>query len=193
MDITAEQVDRVRSCTGASYEQARAALLQTGGNVLDAVILLEQQGAEKAGADYSTRRKARWADHSAAPPGREELKQALSGLERRDVVTFHEAFPYFAHAYGLNVAAVLNQEPDDALSPRQLADLVRTVRQLGNPPLFVEPQYEDLAAQTIARDTGAQLYILDPMATGPEQNVPLTLYEDVMRRNLQVLLEALGQ
>lgn len=82
MDITAEQVDRVRSCTGASYEQARAALLQTSGNVLDAVILLEQQGAEKAGADYSTRRKARWADHSAAPPGREELKQALSGLLR---------------------------------------------------------------------------------------------------------------
>ncbi len=29
------------------------------------------------------------------------------------------------------------------------------------------------------------------MATGPEKDVPLTLYEDVMRRNLAVLLEAL--
>lgn len=44
MDITLEQVEKVRSCTGASYEEAKAALEAAGGNVLDAVILLEQQG-----------------------------------------------------------------------------------------------------------------------------------------------------
>jgi zinc transport system substrate-binding protein len=122
-----------------------------------------------------------------------EMLAALEGLPHLDVITFHEAFPYFAEAYGLHVAAVINREPDETLSPRALAELCSMVVELDSPPLFVEPQYEDLAAQTIARDTGAQLYILDPMATGPEQNVPLTLYEDVMRRNLQVLLEALGQ
>ena len=121
-----------------------------------------------------------------------ELKQALSGLERRDVVTFHEAFPYFAHAYGLNVAAVLNQEPDDALSPRQLADLVRTVRQLGNPPLFVEPQFDDMAARIIAGETGAQIFTLDPVVTAPEEGAALTHYEDAMRQNLQTLQTALA-
>ena len=56
MDITLEQVEKVRSCTGASYEEAKAALEATGGNVLDAVILLEKQGrAGPAGGDYSTR------------------------------------------------------------------------------------------------------------------------------------------
>lgn len=122
----------------------------------------------------------------------EELTAALADIPNKDIITFHEAFPYFAQAYGLHVAAVINRDPDDALSPRTLAELVKTVRSLGNPPLFIEPQYEDVAAQTISRETGAPIHTLDPIATGPEANAPLTLYEDAMRANLQVLLDALG-
>ena len=121
-----------------------------------------------------------------------EIDAALSTVSRKDIITFHEAFPYFAHAYGLNVAAVINRDPDDALSPRTLAELCKTVESLGAPPLFVEPQYEDKAAQTIARETGAPLFTLDPIATGPA-DAPLTHYEDMMRQNLAVLMEALGQ
>ncbi len=66
-----------------------------------------------------------------------ELAATLSKLPHRDIITFHEAFPYFAKGYGLNVAAVITRDPDDALSPRALAELVKTVRSLGNPPLFV--------------------------------------------------------
>jgi len=121
-----------------------------------------------------------------------ELREGLKDVARRDIVTFHEAFPYFAGAYGLRVAAVVALEPDDSLSPRELAQLVSTVRSLGNPPLFTEPQYESLAAQTVARETGAPVYELDPCVTGPEEDIPLTYYEDVMRRNLQVLREALN-
>lgn len=123
----------------------------------------------------------------------EELRAALADVPHKDVITFHEAFPYFANAYGLNVVAVVNRDPDDALSPRALAELCKTVAGLGAPPLFVEPQYEDMAAQTISRETGAPLYMLDPIVTGPETAIPLTLYEDVMRQNLAVLLEALGE
>ena len=121
-----------------------------------------------------------------------EITAALADLPRRDMVTFHEAFPYFARAYGLNVAAVVNREPSDSLSPAKLAELVKLVRSLGVPPLFVEPQYEDMAAQTLARETGAAVFTLDPAVTGPEENVPLTYYEDVMRANVQVLITALG-
>ena len=121
-----------------------------------------------------------------------ELTAALEALPNKDIITFHEAFPYFARAYGLNVAAVVNRDPDDALSPRALAELCQTVIDLGTPPLFTEPQYEDMAAQTIARETGASVHTLDPIVTGPEADVPLTWYEDVMRENLAVLLEALG-
>ncbi|MBE5810193.1 MAG: zinc ABC transporter substrate-binding protein [Clostridiales bacterium] len=120
-----------------------------------------------------------------------ELTAALGDLPRKDIITFHEAFPYFANAYGLHVAAVITRDPDDALSPRQLAELCKTVQALGAPPLFVEPQYEDMAATTISRETGAPLFTLDPIVTGPA-DAPLAHYEDAMRQNLAVLLEALG-
>lgn len=56
LDITLEQVEKVRHCTGCSYEEARAALAACGGNVLDAVILLERRGeGQTSGGDYSTR------------------------------------------------------------------------------------------------------------------------------------------
>jgi len=120
-----------------------------------------------------------------------ELTAALGDLPRKNIITFHEAFPYFANAYGLHVAAVITRDPDDALSPRQLAELCKTVQALGAPPLFVEPQYEDMAATTISRETGAPLFTLDPIVTGPA-DAPLAHYEDAMRQNLAVLLEALG-
>ena len=120
-----------------------------------------------------------------------ELTEGLAGLPHKDIITFHEAFPYFAQAYGLNVAAVVNREPGDALSPARLAELVQVVRDLGAPPLFVEPQYDDMAARTLSAETGAPVYQLDPVVTGPEEDIPLTYYEDMMRQNMAVLQEAL--
>jgi zinc transport system substrate-binding protein len=122
-----------------------------------------------------------------------ELTQGLANLPHKDIVTFHEAFPYFANAYGLHVAAVVTHEPGEALSPAQLAELTRTEKDLGLPPLFTEPQYPDLAARTLAAETGAKMYALDPLVTGPLDDGSLTAYEDGMRKNMQILTEALGE
>lgn len=123
----------------------------------------------------------------------DELTEGLKDLRSRDIITFHEAFPYFAKAYGLNVAAVVNREPGETLTPTQLKQLIVTVRELGVPPLFAEPQYEDLSARTLAAETGAVIYTLDPVVTGPETDVPYDYYETVMRENMRVLREALGE
>ena len=123
----------------------------------------------------------------------QDLHEGLAHVNRRDIVTFHEAFPYFAKAYGLHVAAVVNQEPGDALSPAALSRLISTVAALGNPPLFTEPQYDSIAAQTVAAETGARIYELDPVVTGPRTRPEaLTAYENAMRNNLAVLQEALN-
>ena len=121
-----------------------------------------------------------------------ELREGLAGTPRKDIITFHEAFPYFARAYGLNVAAVVCREPGDTLSPRQLSALILQVMELGNPPLFVEPQYDDIAAQTVSQETGAAIYELDPCVTGPMDEGAFTAYEDAMRQNLMTLQAALG-
>ena len=119
------------------------------------------------------------------------LREGLSDLPNRQIVTFHEAFPYFAEAYGLEVVAVVNKEPGEVLTPMQLAELSRRIAVLGYPPLFVEPQYTDLSAQTLAKETGAPVYSLDPVVTGPEEDVPLDYYETVMLQNMATLQQAL--
>lgn len=84
MDITLEQVEKVRSCTGASYEEAKAALEETGGNVLDAVILLEQRGQSgPTGGDYSTRTTGRSPESEPSSwkwPTWREVKHALKSV-----------------------------------------------------------------------------------------------------------------
>ena len=122
----------------------------------------------------------------------EELRADLQALSRRDLMTFHEAFPYFARAYDLEVIAVIALDPDDALSTRELANLVDLIRQHNLPPLFTEPQYPSLAAEVLSRETGASVYELDPCVTAPEGETPLDWYEQIMRSNLLTLREALG-
>lgn len=121
-----------------------------------------------------------------------QLQEGLKDLPSRDIVTFHEAFPYFAAAYGLNVVAVVNKEPGEVLTPSQMARLIQEIERLGNPPLFVEPQYTDLSAQTLSRETGSSVYSLDPIVTGPETDVPPDYYETVMLQNMNTLIEALS-
>lgn len=119
-----------------------------------------------------------------------ELRETMSALPGKKIVTFHEAFPYFAQAYGLEVAAVVALEPDEPISPRMLKQVIQRVKDAGCPPLFSEPQYENTALRTIALETGAPVYALDPVVTGDGS---LTSYEDAMRKNAEVLREALGE
>ncbi len=117
------------------------------------------------------------------------LQSGLKDLAHRDIVTFHEAFPYFARAYGLNVVAVIALEPDEGISPRMLAALSEKVIAAGCPPLFTEPQYRSDAALALSAETGAGVWELDPAVSGPYTP---DAYENTMLRNMEVLIEALG-
>jgi zinc transport system substrate-binding protein len=119
---------------------------------------------------------------------RAHMQAELKDIQRRDIITFHEAFPYFAKEFGLNVAAVIEREPGSEPSARDIAAIVETVRRTGVKALFAEPQYSDKAAATIAAETGAKVYILDPAVTGP---MTPTAYLRIMERNAEVLGEAL--
>ncbi len=47
MEISLEAIDAVRERTGASYKEAKDALEQTGGSVVDAIVLLEERSSAK--------------------------------------------------------------------------------------------------------------------------------------------------
>ena len=57
MEITLEMVERLREKAPVSYGQAKRALEYSGGNLLDALIYLEEQGAipRQEGAYFTTR------------------------------------------------------------------------------------------------------------------------------------------
>ena len=121
---------------------------------------------------------------------KDRMHAELAGLPRRSMVTFHEAFPYFAREFGLDVAAVIAREPGSVPSARELAETIKAVRQKGVPALFTEPQYPAAAAEAIARETGARLYVLDPVVTGPDEP---DAYLNAMERNARTLKAALSQ
>ena len=118
---------------------------------------------------------------------RDKMHSALDHVKNKDIITFHEAFPYFAEEFGLHIAAVINREPDSQPSAKELADTIRLVRETGVKALFVEPLYPETSADIIAAETGAQVYVLDPAVSGEwDKNAYLT----AMESNLQVLEQA---
>lgn len=120
---------------------------------------------------------------------RDKMHSALDHVKNKDIITFHEAFPYFAEEFGLHIAAVINREPNSQPSAKELADTIRLVRETGVKALFVEPLYPETSADIIAAETGAQVYVLDPAVSGEwDKNAYLT----AMESNLQVLEQALN-
>lgn len=75
MAITLEQVERLREKADVTYEQAKAVLEQSGGDLLDALILLERQGKIRPGQDrgafFTTQPGVHTAEpeHGTAEPG----------------------------------------------------------------------------------------------------------------------------
>jgi len=119
---------------------------------------------------------------------RQEMHGELDSLPNRNMVSFHEAFPYFAQEFNLNIVAVVEREPGSEPSAKELAQTIEIVRKSKVKALFIEPQYPSGAANTIARETGAGVYTLDPAVTGP--NSP-DAYLNIMKNNLAALREAL--
>ena len=120
-----------------------------------------------------------------------EMHAALDNVPHKDIVTFHEAFPYFAKEFNLNIIGVVEREPGTEPTPTELQETIEQVNALPTKVLFTEPQYSPAAAETIARETGAKIYTLDPVVTGEATPQAKNAYIDTMKANMKVLKEAL--
>lgn len=122
----------------------------------------------------------------------EKMHKELDAFKKKDIVTFHEAFPYFAKEFGLNIVSVVEREPGTEPSAGELAGLIDTIKKTNCKVLFAEPQYSQRAAESIAKQTGAKVYLLDPIVTG-EKDASADSYIKAMDENLKVLIEAFKQ
>ena len=119
---------------------------------------------------------------------KDKMHKSLDKIENRDIVTFHEAFPYFAKEFNLNIIGVIEREPGSMPSAKELQETVEKVKKLKVKALFAEPQYPVKAVETIAQETGSKVYTLDPGVTGP---MNADAYINIMENNLKMLEEAL--
>ncbi|MDR0898049.1 MAG: metal ABC transporter substrate-binding protein [Oscillospiraceae bacterium] len=120
-----------------------------------------------------------------------EMRAALAPYAGTPIITFHEAFAYFAEDFDLRVVATLQHESGDAPSAHRLAEVIAIARAEGVHALFAEPQYEDASVEIIARETGLPIYLLDPAVSEPADPADPDGYLRVMRQNLATLTEAL--
>lgn len=120
---------------------------------------------------------------------RDEMKNQMSGLKNRSFVTFHEAFPYFAQEFDLKISDVIEREPGTEPTSKELVEIVKKLKKSQSKVIFAEPQYSAKAAHTIAKESGANVYHLDPLVTGP---MTKDAYLEGMRKNLQAIKDALN-
>ncbi len=118
----------------------------------------------------------------------DKMKTVLSNITKKNIITFHEAFPYFAKEFDLNIVSVIEREPGTEPSAKELVDAIEIVKESDVQALFAEPQYSKSSADTISSETGVKVYLLDPIVTG---ELYKNAYLDIMDNNLSVLQEAL--
>lgn len=84
-------------------------------------------------------------------------------------MVFHPAWGYFAQAYGLEQLAIEDEhkQPD----AHALAERMARARALGIEVVFVQPQFDRAAAETVATEIGARVAVLDPLALDWDANL----------------------
>ena len=117
-----------------------------------------------------------------------ELSEMLSPVQGASFVPFHDAWPYFARHYGLDLVVEIEPAPGREPSPAYIAEALELIQGSGAKAIFSEVQLSARPAEVVAESAGLPLYILDPLGGGAETES----YAELMRYNVGVLQEALG-
>ena len=107
--------------------------------------------------------------------------------ERRKLVTFHDAFPYFAAHYGLDLVGVVLKSPGREPSAQEVAALVTEMQQHQIPAVYAEPQFNARILELAATDAGVQVKRLYSDAFDDQ----VKSYIDLMRFNVTSIVEGL--
>ncbi|MFH0911640.1 MAG: zinc ABC transporter substrate-binding protein [Planctomycetota bacterium] len=99
----------------------------------------------------------------------ERLAQALAPIRGRKLYVFHPAFGYFADRYGLEQIAVETAGHDP--SAQELARFIESARADGVKVIFIQPQFSEKSAETVAEAVGGAVVPMDPLAGNYLQNL----------------------
>lgn len=123
---------------------------------------------------------------------KEEASSRMAKYESRDMVLFHESFDYFAREFGLNVVSVISNHDGSAPSPQKLAETVEFIKSKNIKAVFTESQFDTSVADTVAREAGCEVYVLDTLTSGEIDDAVKDAYINAVHKNLDTLERAFG-
>ena len=157
-------------------------------NIRDALA-----GADPAGAEFYRDRAARYLGELDALD--REVRDAIDKIppERRKVISTHDAFGYFAAAYGIAFIAPLGVSTETEPSARDIARIIGQVRAAKIPAVFLENISDDRLVGRIAAETGAAIggTLCSDSLTDEKGDAPT--YIAMVRHNVKTLASALDR
>jgi zinc/manganese transport system substrate-binding protein len=177
--------DHGRSDPHAWQSVANARIYVT--NIRDALIAIDPAGR----ADYEANATAYLAKLDALE---RDVRDTIARIpaERRRVVTSHDAFGYFESAYGIHFTAPQGVSTDAEASARDVAAIIRAIRQQKAAAVFLENVTDPRLVRQIASETGAKLGGVLYSDALTDAKGDATTYIDLIRHNMGQLASALA-
>jgi manganese/iron transport system substrate-binding protein len=119
------------------------------------------------------------------------VRDQLAGLpaQNRRVVSFHDAFPYFAAAYDLEIVGVLVEVPGRDPSAGEVARVITAIRDSGVRLILAEAQFSDQLAQAVADETEAE--VIRELYTDSLGDPPADTFVGAMRWNVEQIVQVI--
>jgi len=156
-------------------------------NIRDALIAADPAGAEayKANAaSYLSKLDALDRD----------VREAVAKIppERRSVISTHDAFGYFAAAYGIKFIAPQGVSTESEPSARDVAAIISQIKKQKIPAVFLENVSDPRLMRRIAAETGANIGGTLYSDSLTDEKGPAPTYIDMVRHNIKALTSALS-
>jgi zinc/manganese transport system substrate-binding protein len=122
------------------------------------------------------------------------VKAAIASLPpaRRRIITSHDAFGYFADAYGIEIIAPEGVSTESEASAQDVARIIRQIRAEHIPAVFLENVTDRRLLDQISRETGAKIGGVLYSDALSDKDGPAPTYLDMFRNNAAALTAALA-
>lgn len=117
---------------------------------------------------------------------RDILKETGIDYPVSGLITFHDGFQYFAHAYCLPQLASIEEEAGSEASAHEIVEITELVQEKHIPVIFTEINGSDATAKAISRETGCEVAQLTMLMDGPDDG-ELSNYLDGLMGNVKAI------
>jgi zinc transport system substrate-binding protein len=92
------------------------------------------------------------------------IRSELESCKKKDFISFHNSFSYFAKRYGLTQHSISESGPEAEVTPARLAEVINVAKNLGINVIYTEELMDPRYAQVIAQEIpNGKVLVLSPI------------------------------